>query len=830
MANRKLTDLPELLSPTDDDFFYIVDASDTTESLQGTSKKIKRKNIISYVLKTNISEIRALSGTLPNNNLYTTDLDQEGNWYYDPTDTTTADNTGTVLVTSDGKRIKRIFDRKKINAKWFGTVGDGVSNDVVILQSVVDYINSIGGGTMYLPEGTYLIQGLVGLKWKSKVSLLGDGESKTLFTVDGTFDLGGIIYATDYAQNGSDGSDPNAWLIDCHFKDFTLDGAGFTDVVPNAYSKGFYMRYLEKCTFRNVTVKNTIGTGFGNDYLKEVLFYNCTAINCGRLWDGVTGGILGQSGFGIGTGALQDEDFIIDSCFAFDNGNFGMFVERQPSSPFLNPNGAKFVNNFARGNDKGFGYRFGGIATFENCDATANRVGFGSYGKTSLTLNVLNIFNCNSYLNDVGLDVHGIGSINVQGTKIYSNRIGGDWIFDAGTNSQCNSINISGSEIYSNTDYGLNLRALANISVNDNLFQSNGGKSCIITFGTSLNFGHNRLLNNVTGLSLEVTSSPINLVSNVTDNLFIGNTTPYLNVGSTNINIVGNKGIVNAPSEAYTFVNPLAIATAPTTSAGAYDFLTRNTSTGVVEKVTSASVAPNLLTGYVSGAGTVAGTDTVLQAIQKLNGNDALKALDSNVLHKSGNEEKTGSLTFRGISDPDYSIVITADNVPEKMAFKNNQGTNFFTISDAGAGQGSFLIGTASAYIYGREAGPLELGSIIPFTVPNATTNAHAINRGQLNGAMIKPIRTITATTTALVSDYTILCDATSGAIILNLPAAASNTGLVLCVKKINNTANNITIDPNGAELIDLGATLVVSTYLQSVMFQSNGTGWYKIN
>ena len=33
------------------------------------------------------------------------------------------------------------------------------------------------------------------------------------------------------------------------------------------------------------------------------------------------------------------------------------------------------------------------------------------------------------------------------------------------------------------------------------------------------------------------------------------------------------------------------------------------------------STAAALLTGYVSGAGTVAGTDTVLQGIQKLNGN-----------------------------------------------------------------------------------------------------------------------------------------------------------------------------------------------------------------
>lgn len=46
MANRKLTDLTELLTPADGDFIYIVDVSDTTESLQGTSKKIKKEKFI----------------------------------------------------------------------------------------------------------------------------------------------------------------------------------------------------------------------------------------------------------------------------------------------------------------------------------------------------------------------------------------------------------------------------------------------------------------------------------------------------------------------------------------------------------------------------------------------------------------------------------------------------------------------------------------------------------------------------------------------------------------------------------------------------------------
>lgn len=50
------------------------------------------------------------------------------------------------------------------------------------------------------------------------------------------------------------------------------------------------------------------------------------------------------------------------------------------------------------------------------------------------------------------------------------------------------------------------------------------------------------------------------------------------------------------------------------------------TSVGNAATVTNSAVIGKVLTGYVSGAGTVAATDTILQAIQKLNGNDATRA------------------------------------------------------------------------------------------------------------------------------------------------------------------------------------------------------------
>jgi hypothetical protein len=82
-----------------------------------------------------IAQIRSLSGNLRNEHFFTTDEGQEGNWYYESTDTTSGDNTGTVLVTADGKRIKRIYENP-VFLEWFGVkVGDECST---IFETVIN--------------------------------------------------------------------------------------------------------------------------------------------------------------------------------------------------------------------------------------------------------------------------------------------------------------------------------------------------------------------------------------------------------------------------------------------------------------------------------------------------------------------------------------------------------------------------------------------------------------------------------------------------------------------------------------------------------------------
>lgn len=88
-------------------------------------------------------------------------------------------------------------------------------------------------------------------------------------------------------------------------------------------------------------------------------------------------------------------------------------------------------------------------------------------------------------------------------------------------------------------------------------------------------------------------------------------------------------------------------------------------------------------------------------------------------------------------------------------------------------------------------------------------------------------IVTKTADYTAVSGDYTILCDAAGGAIIITLPAASSVTGHIYNVKKIDSTTNTVTLSPSGVDTIDNASTISTEIQWVSIMVQSDGTNWY---
>ena len=107
--------------------------------------------------------------------------------------------------------------------------------------------------------------------------------------------------------------------------------------------------------------------------------------------------------------------------------------------------------------------------------------------------------------------------------------------------------------------------------------------------------------------------------------------------------------------------------------------------------------------------------------------------------------------------------------------------------------------------------------------------------QAQLGGGLALPIATKTADATLSLAEHTVLANAASGAITLALPTAASaynsttGVGQIYTIKKIDSSANTVTVDGNGSETIDGAATQVLAAQWAVVRIQSNGSAWYII-
>ena len=104
------------------------------------------------------------------------------------------------------------------------------------------------------------------------------------------------------------------------------------------------------------------------------------------------------------------------------------------------------------------------------------------------------------------------------------------------------------------------------------------------------------------------------------------------------------------------------------------------TSVGNATTLTNAPVIAKVLTGYVSGAGTVAATDTILQAIQKLNGNNATNANLTGAVTSVGNATALGSFTSTQLLS-----ALTDKTGTGVAVFNESPAFNGLTVTSGGA-------------------------------------------------------------------------------------------------------------------------------------------------
>lgn len=94
-------------------------------------------------------------------------------------------------------------------------------------------------------------------------------------------------------------------------------------------------------------------------------------------------------------------------------------------------------------------------------------------------------------------------------------------------------------------------------------------------------------------------------------------------------------------------------------------------------------------------------------------------------------------------------------------------------------------------------------------------------------GPVYARTRAITASDSVRPDDYLVLCDATAGAIVLTLPAAAASQGRQVVAKKTDASVNAVTVEGDGAELIDGAANTPLAAQYDSVTVLCDGAAWW---
>lgn len=209
-----------------------------------------------------------------------------GFFYRDDVDTTSADNGGTIIVSSNGKRWKRIYEGA-VNVKWFGAKGNGTDNDTAQIQAAVDSfpLNVAGagvlspkgfsnGGRLLFPRGRYKITATITLR--RGIQITGESRESTQilsFTAQSVFkyiDLGRYIQDEINISNLSIWQDPTVTPtsgagIEVFFDTALQPIASVTTLIENIIIEGTFRGILlgAGCwsTIKNVDLTKCITYG-----------------------------------------------------------------------------------------------------------------------------------------------------------------------------------------------------------------------------------------------------------------------------------------------------------------------------------------------------------------------------------------------------------------------------------------------------------------------------------------------------------------------------------------------------------------------------------------
>jgi hypothetical protein len=439
-----------------------------SDVLNAIANGVSQATSASTPLLSKLSDLRALSFSSPTQTAlvagYFAAGDPGGGLFaLNGSDSTSADNGGTIIVDVSGRRWYRSGARNSVlNVMWFGAKGDGTTDDTAAIQAAITAAITVGG-VVHAPPGKYVISG-TGLSLSmtsladnanNRVSIEGAGSGCTTFVYTGTgtcLSIAGTssVYADYFAVRGIRIENNGSISTQIGVKLTSAAWFGFDDVVIVGFNYGFQGYDVLSALFTRCNIRfNTYG--FTVQYQNESDPNALTFTSC-ELGNNYTY----AAALGDATTATFNGCMIENNGTAGNANSGGVFISNENNAILNGCAAATFVGCYFEGNGGLADIHFlaGGSegntslvavgCTFNRISGTANQ-----FVTNNITMGLGNVSTSKAKLTVVGCSFNGYNSYVPDASRKYIEiaSLGALWNFSDGCGSNTYGSNVEKPKI-----------------------------------------------------------------------------------------------------------------------------------------------------------------------------------------------------------------------------------------------------------------------------------------------------------------------------------------------------------------------------------------------